>query len=220
MHVNSGTSKRCLALPDGLPGVASVDRGNGLAACTCLFTLVLALLRNTFLVEQPNSSVLFDTSRMQWLVGTLSDLGYPVWKQSFWMGGWGHEYPKRTKLWSNNMAVRVFTTDKLAKQMVKKPPTCKRYESKSGKKGYTATKHLKKTEPLGISHCSIDCRGITRPSLRQRSWRLCHPLHTSCGMFLWALRPLIYQIEIPLAGKAWPSLSAFRGSSMGWRCLD
>ena len=139
-----------MALPDGLSDVGSVARGNGLAACTCLYVLVLALLRNTYLVEQPNSSVLFETSRMQWLVATFSDLGYPVWVQSFWMRGWGHEYPKRTKVWSNSPAVRVFATDKLAKQTVKNPPTCKRYESKSGKKGYTATKQLKKTEQLGL----------------------------------------------------------------------
>ena len=39
VQINSGTSKRSWALPDGDPRVASVLRGNCLAACSALFIL-------------------------------------------------------------------------------------------------------------------------------------------------------------------------------------
>ena len=33
-----------------------------------------------------------------------------VWRQSFWMRGWGARTPKRTTLWSNSRAIRKFQT--------------------------------------------------------------------------------------------------------------
>ena len=74
VHVNSGTSKRSHVNPDGDPSVASVQKGNGLAACSCLLMLLAVLLCKTFLLEQPGSSVLMRTKRMQWLVDVLADL--------------------------------------------------------------------------------------------------------------------------------------------------
>ena len=149
VHVNSGTSKRSHANPDGDPSVASVQRGNGLAACSCLLILLGCLLCRTFLLEQPGSSVLMRTKRMQWLVEVLNDVNITIFQQAFWMSCWGHPNPKRTVLWSNNVAVRVFTTPKVAFAKCHGPPTVDRYVSqKTGKKGYTGSKHLKATEYL------------------------------------------------------------------------
>lgn len=150
VHVNTGTSKRSDAMPDGDVAVPSVQKGNGLAACSCLFALVVTLLEGTFLLEQPGSSVLMKTERMQWLVGVLEGLHASIYRQLFWMSGWGHKYPKRTALWSNSPGIRVFTTTKLALSHLKmQEPTMRKYVSKSGKDGYTANqKVLKDTEQL------------------------------------------------------------------------
>lgn len=149
VHVNSGTSKRSQANPDGDPSVPSVQRGNGLAACSCLLILVACLLRRTFLLEQPGSSVLMRTKRMQWLVEVLKYVEIIIYQQAFWMSCWGHPNPKRTVLWSNSPVVRVFTTPKVAFAKCQGPPTVDRYVSKrSGKTGYKGSKHLKKTEYL------------------------------------------------------------------------
>ena len=86
VQINSGTSKRSWALPDGDPGVASVQRGNCLAACSALFILVICLLFNTFVLEQPGSSVLMGTHRMQLLLQVLKDLNERFIDNHF---GWG-----------------------------------------------------------------------------------------------------------------------------------
>lgn len=149
VQINSGTSKRSWALPDGDPRVASVLRGNCLAACSALFILVICLLFNTFLLEQPGSSVLMGTHRMQWLLQVLGDLNIKIYRQSFWMGCWGHWSPKRSIIWSNNPVIRAFTTHGLAKRKNEEagPPTTVRYVSKkTGKSGYSGSRHLKSTE--------------------------------------------------------------------------
>ena len=61
IHLNSGTSKRSDAMPDGDPSVPSVWNANGLAARSCLIMLLLVLMGYTFLLEQPGSSVLMKT---------------------------------------------------------------------------------------------------------------------------------------------------------------
>lgn len=148
IHINSGTSKRSHAMPDGDPEVPSVWRSNGLAARSCLLLLLLTLLGQTFLLEQPGSSVLMKTKRMQWLCEVLGQCGIYIYKQAFWMSCFGHPNPKRTVLWSNNLAVRVFTTPKVAVSKCKDPPTAERYVSSTGKVGYKGSKHLKATELL------------------------------------------------------------------------
>lgn len=150
IHMNSGTSKRSVGVPDGDPEVVSVLRGNALAAVTALLLLLLALTPATFLLEQPGSSVLILTRPMQWLIMTLESVGVQIFKQPFWMGCWGHWSPKRTILWSNNPLVRLFTTHGLAMVKNTGPSTTKRYVSKSGKSGYTGSQHLKSTEYLGF----------------------------------------------------------------------
>lgn len=151
IHLNSGTSKRSDAMPDGDPSVPSVWNANGLglAARSCLIMLLLVLMGYTFLLEQPGSSVLMKTKRMQWLTEVLASYGIWIFKQAFWMSGWGHSNPKRTVLWSNSPVVRVFTTPKVAFSKCKGPPTAVRYVSKkTGEVGYTGSKHLKDTEHL------------------------------------------------------------------------
>lgn len=162
--MNSGTSKRSHAMPDGDPKVPSVWRSNGLAARSCLLILLLCLQRNTFLLEQPGSSVLMMTKRMQWLVEVLGRYGIKVFRQAFWMASFGHNNPKRTLLWSQNPAVRVFTTPKIAFAKCDGPATTTKYVSKNGKAGYTGSKHLKKTEHLDYNVLSIECVHILNSS--------------------------------------------------------
>ena len=151
VHINSGTSRRSKANPDGDPQVPSVQRGNALAAHSSLLLLLIHLLSMTFLLEQPGSSVLMETRRMQWLIETINSLGFKMFKQSFWMAAFGHPNPKRTVLWSNNVAVRVFTTPKVAFTRTG-PATVDRYVSKkTGRTGYKGSKHLKATEYLDLN---------------------------------------------------------------------
>ena len=111
--------------------------------------LVVCLSRQTFVLEQPGSSVLMLTSRMSWLCDSMLHIGMPIYKQAFWLGCYGHRSPKRTCLWSNNPFIRVFQTQKLLRDTLDGTLNVKHYESLSGKQGYTATKSLKGTELLG-----------------------------------------------------------------------
>lgn len=149
VHINSGTSRRSQAMPDGDESVASVWRSNGMAARSALIILLMSLLRMTWVLEQPGSSVLMLTKRMQWMIETLLPWQM-VYKQAFWMACWGHVNPKRTCLWGNNPVIRVFNTPSIARTKCSGPPTAERYVSaKTGKEGYKGSKHLKKTEYPG-----------------------------------------------------------------------
>ena len=146
VHINSGTSKRSKAFPYGDTNQPSVLRGNALAAHSCLFILLLCLLRRTFLLEQPNSSVLMLTTRMQWLIEVLAKFSLKIFKQAFWMSAFGHPRPKRTVLWSNNPICRLFRTDKVAK-VSSGQAVVKKYLKKDGTTGYHGMgKSLKQTE--------------------------------------------------------------------------
>ena len=146
VHVNTGTSKQSAANPDGDWNMPSVRRGNSLAAVSCLFLLVLTFLRRTYVLEQPGSSLLMKTRRMQWLIEALAQLGLRTYKQAFWMSAFGHNRPKRTCLWSNNRVIAMFRTDKVAKA-ASGPPVVKAYVKKDGTRGYTGDgKKLKQTE--------------------------------------------------------------------------
>ena len=156
VHVNSGTSKRSHASPDGDLNQPSVRNGNALAAHSCLLLLILCLLRRTFLLEQPGSSVLMLTSRMQWLIEVLAKQGVRIFKQAFWMAAFGHSRPKRTVLWGNNPIVRLFRTDKVAKT-ASGPAVVKSYLKKDGTRGYSGDpKRLKKTEQLDCTYIFND----------------------------------------------------------------
>lgn len=151
VHVNSGTSKRSVACPDGDVAMPSVRTGNALASCSCLLVLILCLLKRTFFLEQPNSSVLMETSKFQWLLDTLQTVGIKIWKQRFWMANYGHKWPKRTCIWSNNPVVRAYQTDKLIRPNSEGLKPVVRYRSKTGKAAYKGSKALKATEYLGCT---------------------------------------------------------------------
>ena len=207
IHMNCGTSKRSQAMPDGDPMVASVWRSNGLAARTCLLLLLMCLLCMTWVLEQPGSSVLMRTKRMQWLVETVKPYQV-IYLQSFWMACWGHDNPKRTCLWSCNPAIRVFTTDKIAfakcTGLPTAPPLCfcqNRegwiYRDKVSQKNWVpqiahrglAFAYIHSCNWNEIKHILISNQGITRWSLPRKWSRWFPPLPTLQRTSKSSLRP-------------------------------
>lgn len=148
VHINTGTSKRSEVCPDGDTNMPSVVLGNALAARSCLIILILTLLRRTFILEQPGSSLLMKTTWMQWLIEVLAEQNIRVFRQPFWMSAFGHKRPKRTLLWSCSPIISLFRTDKIAK-VSKEPAVVKKYVKNDGSMGYTGVgKRLKETEQL------------------------------------------------------------------------
>lgn len=130
----------------------SVKLGNALAARSCLIILILTLLRRTFILEQPGSSLLMKTTWMQWLIEVLDEKGIRVFRQPLWMSAFGHNRPKRTLLWSCSPIIGLFRTDKIVK-VSKEPAVVKKYLKKDGSTGYTGVgKRLKETEQLAFHH--------------------------------------------------------------------
>ena len=63
----------------------------------------------------------------------------------------GSPTPKRTKCFSNSWAIELLhTTSQKRTVLTAEVPTTRRYISKSGKRGFSGTKHLKETQFLRL----------------------------------------------------------------------
>ena len=69
------------------------------------------------------------------------------------MRGWGSRTPKRTILWSNSAAVRLFRTDKKHSRSNNKYKLATTYHDRAGNKRYKGNRHMKGSQILGqIDH--------------------------------------------------------------------
>ncbi|CAK9079922.1 unnamed protein product [Durusdinium trenchii] len=132
--ISRGSTYRSYFRPEGDPSSPSVARSNLLAARTCLAILLVMAKRGVWVLEQPSSSLAFRLRRFQDQLVRKTR----VYRQSFWMRGWGATTPKRTTLWSNSTAVRFFSTSKKARSIGKGkgPKLAEVYHDKSGRKRY------------------------------------------------------------------------------------
>ena len=70
-----------------------------------------------------------------------------VFKQSFWMQGWGSKTPKRTVLWSNSTAIRLFKTGaQHSKPKKNKVDLTGKYRDRTGRLRYKGNRHLKQSQ--------------------------------------------------------------------------
>lgn len=86
--------------------------------------------------------------KVHWLLvpfGTLNILS-KVFKQSFWMRGFGARTAKRTTLWSNSTGVRFFATSKKAKGAKSSLKLADVYYDKSGRKRYKGNSNLRMSQ--------------------------------------------------------------------------
>lgn len=132
-----------------------------------------------FVIEQPATSVVFRHPRFNELLKLVTEtwlldmstyvclnheklrlqkpllfkhwIPLKVYKQSFWMQGWGGKTPKRTTLWSNSSAIRLFKTgsehSKTSKLMKGKGLT-DRYKDRSGRWRFKGNSRLKGSQSL------------------------------------------------------------------------
>ena len=76
---------------------------------------------------------------------TLQAFTTEVWKQRFWMAGFGSDTPKATTLWSNSRGIRVFATKFYSKG---KHSLVTTYKDKSGRRRFQGNKRLKASQLL------------------------------------------------------------------------
>ena len=69
-----------------------------------------------------------------------------VFKQSFWMRGFGSKTPKRTTLWSNSTGVRFFSTSKRARGKKTSLKLADVYYDVHGKKRYKGNSNLRSSQ--------------------------------------------------------------------------
>ena len=69
-----------------------------------------------------------------------------VFKQSFWMRGFGARTAKRTTLWSNSTGVRFFATSKKAKGAKSSLKLADVYVDKNGRTRYKGNSNLRKSQ--------------------------------------------------------------------------
>ena len=111
-----------------------------------LLALVIQAKGGTITIEQPASSILMRHPRCQWLLKRVR-----LWRQRFWMSGYGAPTPKRTWLWANKRSVCMFATPTLSKN---RPPSgfrlVRHHTDKNNKKCFTGKKaELRKSGPHG-----------------------------------------------------------------------
>lgn len=140
--------------------------------------MLINAVRGTWVVEQPNSSILWLHDRLQQLAlkhtfgirlqaacsknravapACLSQHeNNEVWRQAFWMLSYGSRSPKRTKCWSSSMAVGLMDKGPISKRQIKAcaTKTVDRWIDSKGRKCYKGNANLKVTQ---LSCCSLCC---------------------------------------------------------------
>ncbi|CAK9112297.1 unnamed protein product [Durusdinium trenchii] len=145
--VSRGTTHRSFFLPLGDPTSKSVQLGNILCSRMVLAMILMISRGMVFVLEQPSSSLAYRHPRFQQLLKMTN-----VWRQAFWMRGWGSNTPKRTILWSNSRGVRKFATHKKYAKGKKKNQLATVYIDSNGKKRYQGNSRLKGSQvyPVGF----------------------------------------------------------------------
>ena len=70
-----------------------------------------------------------------------------VYRQSFWMRGWGAKTAKRTTLWANSTGIRFFsTTAKVLSRNSGKLKLADTYFDKQGRKRYKGNGNLRSSQ--------------------------------------------------------------------------
>ena len=145
---------------------------------TFLAIILLLAKGGVFVLEQPHSSLVFRHPRFQkllrlttvsWLKwsklkfykckGCLVELysiielqhvwsPTEIFKQSFWMRGWGGTTPKRTTLWSNSRGVRFFSTNAKHCRRNKKVKLADSYKDSKGRKRYKGNSNMKSSQSI------------------------------------------------------------------------
>ena len=106
-----------------------------------------------------------------------------IYRTAFYMGAWGHDSPKQTKLWSNCFDVCLLHRGFKVKQKAGAKPLVKKYKDKSGKQCVSGTAALKSSQMLEwyCTFMAFPCTvsvGIV-PTTKDISTRLCFPDSTS-----------------------------------------
>ncbi|CAL1140492.1 unnamed protein product [Cladocopium goreaui] len=109
--------------------------------------LLVMAKKGVWVLEQPFSSLVFRMDCFQKMCRTTK-----VFKQSFWMRGWGSSTAKRTTLWANSSAVRFFSTTKKAKGKKSSKKLADIYYDATGRKRYKGNKALRASQqyPIGF----------------------------------------------------------------------
>ena len=105
-----------------------------------------------------------------------------VWRQSFWMRGWGARTPKRTTLWSNSRAIRKFqTASKFSRAAKSARKLADVYYDRAGNKRYKGNRNLKSSQ----CKAKISCFFFVRLVFKQQIESQRH-----VGQFLWTCSTL------------------------------
>ncbi|CAL1157992.1 unnamed protein product [Cladocopium goreaui] len=180
--ISRGSTFRHYFLPEGDPHSLSVSQSNLLAARTFLAMLVVMAKQGVWVLEQPSTSLAFRLRGFQKLLRTCT-----VFRQSFWMRGFGSKTPKRTTLWSNSSGVRFFCTSKKARKGRggATPKLADTYRDALGRKRFKGNANLRKSQeyPVGFGVRfaeSMKHLKKERSSLKQPKWapRLTRPVQS------------------------------------------
>lgn len=119
-------------------------------------TLILMLITATggvWLLEQPISSVLFQSDRMQWFLVQLRKFRVKIFRQSFWMAHYAHKNYKLTKVWSLSWGIWRLDFGRLNRKKVKRSAaTTRRYQNSKGEERFSGGAELKTSQLLGCNN--------------------------------------------------------------------
>jgi len=168
--ISRGSTFRHYFLPHGDQDAKSVAASNILAARTFLAMMLVMAKRGVWVLEQPSSSLAYRLRGFQQILRKTT-----VFKQAFWMRGFGAKTPKRTTLWSNSSGIRCFCT---SKRSMYKPGVHKladTYLDSVGRKRFKGNRNLRQSQqypiPFGVRFAeNINRLKRERSSLTQPSY--------------------------------------------------
>ncbi|CAJ1430186.1 unnamed protein product [Effrenium voratum] len=153
--VNKGTSHRSACSAEGCLEYTSVCEANVMLERTALLCLLVSCCQGTWLLEQPNGSVLEFYPKWRTVLNNMVAAKglQAVHRAAWWMHHYGAKTPKRHYAWSTSIAIYRLNRGTLAgwqKRKGNKVVTCRQYKDKKGQRRYTATPALRATEQYPV----------------------------------------------------------------------
>ena len=156
-----GSTRRSQEEPLGAePRSQCVTDANWMVARVTMIWMLIVASGGFFLLEQPGSSLMCLHPRVNAFALALEKCGQSFHHISTWMGMFGGETPKRTRLWSNSHHVTMLKR-KLKKDLFTKSTTCTRDPIRaaaglSSINGNGKTLHETQAYPEGYGHAVAD----------------------------------------------------------------
>jgi len=160
--VNRNSSGRSYLNPLGSAGVDYVENANCMVSRVVAILLIITYRCSTWIVEQPQSSLMFRHPRWQYLIRLAHENGWKIHRVVTYLGSFGAATRKPILLYSNNhgLLAKVWRPMPLSHRGKRRGLVKRTVDKRTGKVAVTGIKKLLRESQWGswlfVKHCDVN----------------------------------------------------------------